>query len=348
VTKTVFRDFDEFSAAINGIAGQFVPTARSETDWWVHAVPVGRIAMQQVQVGSAGTFAGDGRPETITIGIPLGEPQEIRIDGQCMSESSFLRASEGRPFTWATQRATQWAGIEIPMDHELLDCELRDSVRSWTQSHSQTEKLAVETIHALLSRAFADDATVACADPAAERCLEEEAVLAISRALEGCSEAIETQIGRPRVPRDRIISKALEFMDASAGQPILVSELCRAAEVSERTLQYVFKEHFNVGPMRLLKVRQLREIRLALLDAEPGSETVAAIATRFGVWDFSLFARNYRGLYGEAPSATLRRTPPHRQKKDASDAWIRFAAQKFGGAPKALDEDSGEAARTRV
>ena len=37
--------------------------------------------------------------------------------------------------------------------------------------------------------------------------------------------------------------------------------MCNATKVSERTLRNIFQEFFGVGPMRLLKVRQLREIR---------------------------------------------------------------------------------------
>jgi hypothetical protein len=48
--------------------------------------------------------------------------------------------------------------------------------------------------------------------------------------------------------------------------------------------------------MRLLKVLQLREIHAALLAADPNHETVTSIAARFGIWDFSLFARNYKTL----------------------------------------------------
>lgn len=46
--------------------------------------------------------------------------------------------------------------------------------------------------------------------------------------------------------------------------------------------------------MRLLKVHQLREIHTALLTAAAAHETLAAIASRFGAWDFSLFSRNYK------------------------------------------------------
>ena len=51
MSRLVFRDFDEFADSIDGIAGRFVPTARSTADWWVDAVPAGALGLQQIQIG---------------------------------------------------------------------------------------------------------------------------------------------------------------------------------------------------------------------------------------------------------------------------------------------------------
>jgi hypothetical protein len=46
--------------------------------------------------------------------------------------------------------------------------------------------------------------------------------------------------------------------------------------------------------MRLLKLRQLREFRAAMLAADPTHEIATRNAARFGIWDLRLFARNYK------------------------------------------------------
>ena len=67
--------------------------------------------------------------------------------------------------------------------------------------------------------------------------------------------------------------------------------------------------------------------------SQPIADTVTKIAARFGVWDFSLFARNYRALYGEAPSQTLRkprdRANALREDEGMTPTWIAFAARQF-------------------
>jgi AraC family ethanolamine operon transcriptional activator len=80
----------------------------------------------------------------------------------------------------------------------------------------------------------------------------------------------------------------------------------------------------------MMRVRQLDEIRIALLAAQPIETSITAVAARFGVWDFSLFARNYKALYGETPSTTLKRPASPRDRRHAMDeSWTRFAARKF-------------------
>lgn len=334
MSKVIFRDFDDFAAAINGIAGQFVPTARSETDWWVRPTPIERVTMQQVQIGGASTFAGDGTPGVISLGIPFVQTAKIRIDGDALQGASFLLVMEGRAFIFASGHATLWAGINIPLDHALLAPELRELLNSSLfgggSSQARTTAPYIMGVRMLLSRLFAEDDSVSFRDGASARSAEEEIMAVTSRALESSSAVDHAHHGRPRLSREQVISRALNLVEASGGQPLLVRDLCQASQVSERTLRNAFQEYFGVGPMRMLRVRQLREIRTALLAAESRHETVAAIASRFGVWDFSLFARNYKALYDELPSETLRAASVNRRREGAmSKTWIRYASRKF-------------------
>ena len=174
-------------------------------------------------------------------------------------------------------------------------------------TRARTEQPQLDMLRGVIERICSDHETVTIVDPAVTVAAQEEVLHAVLQALEATSHANDRHIGRPQVSRTRVIARCLELIDASEGQPLFIDDLCTATQVSERTLRNIFQEYFGVGPMRLLKVRQLREIRSALLRADPLVDTVTKIAARFGVWDFSLFARNYRALYGEAPSETLRR-----------------------------------------
>jgi AraC-like DNA-binding protein len=64
-----------------------------------------------------------------------------------------------------------------------------------------------------------------------------------------------------------------------------------------------------MGPKRYLLPRRMHLARRALRQAAPAAPSVTDIATRFGFWQLGRFAVEYQSLFGESPSATLRRLP---------------------------------------
>ncbi|HMN45613.1 MAG TPA: helix-turn-helix transcriptional regulator [Povalibacter sp.] len=330
--RRAYADFDEFADSLSGVAGRFVPTARSSSDWWIENARAGRIRLQQVQVGGATTFAGDGASDHLSLGLPLTDPAAIRIDGQPLAANAFVLAVNNQPFTFSSRQLTRWISITVPLERLNGSApELLSPVAGGTRSQARQQEL--DEVRALALRICGDQQPVSIVEPAAVAAAEEELLHTVTGALAVGARAIDRHIGRPQVSRTRVIARCLELIDATEGQPLFIDDLCTATQVSERTLRNIFQEYFSVGPMRLLKVRQLREIRSALLKGDPVLDTVTKIAARFGVWDFSLFARNYRALYGEAPSQTLRRprgvTSERRDDGAVSPTWIGYASRRF-------------------
>jgi AraC-like DNA-binding protein len=85
-----------------------------------------------------------------------------------------------------------------------------------------------------------------------------------------------------------------------------VTDLCEAAGVSERTLQYAFKEVLGMTPMAYLTRLRLHRVRQSLRTATHGTTTVTVEALRHGFWHFGDFSRAYKECFGELPSDTLR------------------------------------------
>jgi len=332
MTRVVFSDFDEFADSIRGIAGRFVPTARSQADWWVDVSTLGRVDLQELQIGGAATYAGDGTPNTLTIGVPMTDPKKIRIDGHALEDNSLIYLKRDQPFTFAARQATRWAGVTIALrgaqaHPELFDAtQVMASLDPGTRANSDLQHL--DRLRHLVSRVMTPDESVSFADPAAASAAEEEVLSAVLHTIEFSNATQDRHLGRPQVPRNRVIARTLAIIEAAQGKPLFIDDLCRSTEVSERTLRNVFHEFFGCGPMRLLKVRQLLEIRRALLAGDPSQDTVARIAARFGIWDFSLFARNYKALYGESPSETLRK-PSTKTAESLAVSWVAYAEKMF-------------------
>lgn len=115
----------------------------------------------------------------------------------------------------------------------------------------------------------------------------------------------------PRPPsgqtRKRIVERAREFMRHHIDEPISVEDLCLHLGISRRTLQYSFQDVLDLTPVRFLRAMRLNGARRALKEAEAGRDTVTDIAARWGFWHLSHFATDYRAMFGEQPSDTLRR-----------------------------------------
>jgi len=107
--------------------------------------------------------------------------------------------------------------------------------------------------------------------------------------------------------RHRAVKRALEYLDGDPSPPPTIPQLCRVAGVSQRTLEYGFREQLGVTPLRYLKVLRLNRARSELGQASPDRETVASVALRHGFAELGRFAGEYRQLFGEVPSDTLRR-----------------------------------------
>ncbi|HVN85026.1 MAG TPA: helix-turn-helix domain-containing protein [Candidatus Binatia bacterium] len=109
--------------------------------------------------------------------------------------------------------------------------------------------------------------------------------------------------------QSRIVRAAERYALAHTAERLYVTDLCRAAGVSERTLEYAFKAVMQLSPVAYLTRLRLHRVRAALQMAAPGSTTVTAEALRWGFWHFGEFSRAYKSCFGESPSDTLRRKP---------------------------------------
>lgn len=107
--------------------------------------------------------------------------------------------------------------------------------------------------------------------------------------------------------RRAAVRRVEEYLDANPDRSPAMSTLCSVAGVSERTLEYAFHEHLGMTPVHFLKLRRLNRIRRCLLDPDSPTRSVAEVAWHAGVYDLGRFAGDYRALFGELPSETLRR-----------------------------------------
>lgn len=118
------------------------------------------------------------------------------------------------------------------------------------------------------------------------------------------STSLELSLRSPR--RFQLVKQADEYMRVHLEAPVTLMSLCKALHTSERPLNYGFHEVFGVSPMAYLKTLRLQAVRTQLQLVDPMATEIAAIANRFGFQSLGHFSRDYKMMFGELPSETLK------------------------------------------
>jgi AraC-like DNA-binding protein len=114
------------------------------------------------------------------------------------------------------------------------------------------------------------------------------------------------------------------FEDLLQARPLRpIPEICAKLRISERLLREYCRLGLGLSPSEYRRRRAMQQVHRALRSANPQATTVSEIAGQYGFHDLSHFAANYRAIYGELPSATLRLD------------WSRGVAELRLGRPRA-------------
>jgi AraC family ethanolamine operon transcriptional activator len=105
-----------------------------------------------------------------------------------------------------------------------------------------------------------------------------------------------------------IIVRFEALLKAKPHQNLRIAEICEALGVSDRTLRLCCEEQLGLSPTKYLRLRRMQLVRRALWREEPDTAKVSEVVQRYGYGfrELGRFAANYRAVFGELPSATLR------------------------------------------
>jgi AraC-like DNA-binding protein len=103
-----------------------------------------------------------------------------------------------------------------------------------------------------------------------------------------------------------VVRRAIDLMHAHPETPWGTVHLARATGVSARALHKAFARSGQPPPMTYLRRLRLHKARAELAAHSPNELTVTAVASHWGFLHLSRFAEQYRQLFGESPSETLK------------------------------------------
>ncbi|MFC5767951.1 AraC family transcriptional regulator [Thauera sinica] len=103
-----------------------------------------------------------------------------------------------------------------------------------------------------------------------------------------------------------LIGHVDDYISENIHRPITVAELADHCNITSRTLQNVFSRHRGVSPATYIKRKRLEAIYDVLKSSNRSKKMVTHIAMDYGFTHLGRFAADYRKLFGEFPSETLR------------------------------------------
>jgi AraC-like DNA-binding protein len=128
------------------------------------------------------------------------------------------------------------------------------------------------------------------------------------------------------LPADLV--RVLGWLRNHLAEPINLEQLASVAGVRPRTLESHFRTFLGTTPLGWLRRMRLAHARREL-ECAHAEVTVTDVALASGFMQLGRFAANYRRVFGEAPSTTLRRSR-HSRASDAeevSDEALRLTWQ---------------------
>jgi AraC family transcriptional regulator, ethanolamine operon transcriptional activator len=305
------RTFSSFEAFIEANRhAQLRPMALrcDRGNWSLTHLIVNNLSVQWGQAGGKAVVEGAARMGGLSIFLQTQGAAAFSGNGCRLDELSLMAVGPGDEFCLAADGSSRrWCSLCVP-NGEFSGA--NDGPANAIASMRGVFQLLPQRIGRFRSVIQYLDEAVQRAPAAfdsaeAQQATKQKLVQEIRNVLAGPHET-EAMIGRHLVPREEIVRISMAFVDQHDGEYLTVKQLAVAAGVSERTLRDAFQHYFGVAPVRYLNRRTLHQFRRALKSADPSRATVTEIATQFGVWHFGRLARDYRFLFGELPSETLR------------------------------------------
>jgi AraC family ethanolamine operon transcriptional activator len=109
-----------------------------------------------------------------------------------------------------------------------------------------------------------------------------------------------------RGPAAVTVHRALELARSITG-PVCVTDLCMVLNVNPRTLHKAFIKIMGIPPYQFFQKRRLCKAYQMLLNTDPREFGVTDIARQLGFSELGRFSGQYRAMFGESPSETIRR-----------------------------------------
>jgi AraC-like DNA-binding protein len=302
-----FDDPEAYRTGVRGACNLFL-LCRGAFQAELTSIQVGRITVLRGRENLARVAHVSVEPGRIRLMTWLRDDQEPVIGGVTMRRGDLLYCGPGMETYHRTGGANEFISIRLDLcdmqraARDLAGCEFDVPSGKVLQLPANVRNRLCSVIASVL-RVAEDGPVIPDLSPAAAA-ME----LALLRVIVMC--LLQGSVRMQGISHERRAAIARRFEEAvelNFDLPLLVPDICAIIGVPPRTLHKACQEQLGISPQRFMALRRLHLTRHALLRADHRVTTVTNIAMEHGFWELGRFAGAYKSLFGETPSATLRR-----------------------------------------
>jgi len=305
------RSYDEFIDAVQDAAIGGSILRKDERPWRLATHFVGAALVQFGQNGAPSVSEVQVAPDRTGLVVLAPEAPPRFVEGREMGADALNLLRPGAFVELSTPVPTSWLSVTaspeaVGREAAVLAGTPLGSTPVPTASLIWDPSEAARLRTLLLEVTGALDSAPGALHPEAAANLEQTLLRALASVTLDSSSG--RQRGRPlRVERSSAFRSIFEFLRTLPSGPVYVEDLCRATGLPERTLRLLFLEQFGESPVRVLRARRLCLAYEALQEPGVGLKQIRLVAGSYGFWHMGQFAADYRTLFGERPSDTVRR-----------------------------------------
>jgi AraC family ethanolamine operon transcriptional activator len=105
--------------------------------------------------------------------------------------------------------------------------------------------------------------------------------------------------------RYRVYSKAVAMIEENLASQLSIKQICDQIGTTPRTLQMSFKGLMGISPLQYISARRLHAVRQAFFKTP--AKSISYIAQDYGLQHAGRLSKQYKRMFFELPSETLKR-----------------------------------------
>lgn len=250
----------------------------------------------------------------VTVGFALDAPDPIRLNG-CKAELHNLQLyAESAELSYQSAPDSAWVACTIQRKNlEQASLELTGravSVPARGLLNLEPEPQVGARLAATICAAFEAGAELSGSQQVVTplAAVEERLLYDIAKAVHSVQEDDRaSRIARNRARQSKLMRRAGEYLQANLSEPFSLAGLAEAAGISPRTVEYHFRRTYGMTPKRWFTTMKLNRVHAELKQRGRSDTRVTDVALDWGFNHLGRFSAEYRRLFGESPSQTLRR-----------------------------------------